>query len=322
MDKKGFEFSFGWLFAIIVGAIILFIAIYAATGLVKNERSTQDSLVSQQLEIILSPVEASIESEKSTKPIIFPVETRIISQCDTFGNFGSQSLSVTTKSDIGDKFVGGVPRVFYNKYAFLTKTLDAKEIYIFSKQFKMPFKIASLVFMWSDKQKYCFVNPPQEIEDEITDLQLKISINNSAIKCPKNSIKVCFSNTGCDIEVRFNPDRPNSGSVKKGKKVVYYEDALLYGAIFSDSDMYECQVTRLMKRASQLASIYAEESRLISTRADGCSSSIQPDLINYAEKIKVNSSTYLAEIYNDAKDLDYKNKQLTSCKLWRETWED
>ena len=117
-NKKGFEFSFGWLFAVIVGAVVIFLAIYASTSFIKQNRNIQDTFAGKELGVILSPVETSLESAKTTE-ISFPVDTRVYNDCKTTGNFGSQGISIASKSGVGAQWQnpGEISR-FYNKYIF------------------------------------------------------------------------------------------------------------------------------------------------------------------------------------------------------------
>ena len=56
INKKGIEFNFAWLFAIIVGAVIIFIAIFATTSIIKRSRVESESKVAAELGIILNPI--------------------------------------------------------------------------------------------------------------------------------------------------------------------------------------------------------------------------------------------------------------------------
>lgn len=316
-NKKGFEFSFGWLFALIVGAVIIFLAIYAAIRLVTTERTTQDTETAKQLELILTPLETGSETGKSATPIVLSSATRIYNNCTNLGNFGEQKIAIATSSGIGGKWQEpGFFVTSYNKYLFSSDVTEGKEVYVFSKPFNMPFKVANLLFLWSES--YCFVNPPGEIEDDINDLNLrKINTTSSVTMCDKKSKKVCFytQEPACDIIVN-----PSLKSVtNKNKQTVFYEDSLIYGAIFSQEDIYECQVKRLMKRASEVALLYNAKSESVASRASGCSSELQGDLMTYAAiTAQTNSSSELTEVYFLAQELENKNKRMSACKLWEE----
>ncbi len=316
-NKKGIEFSFGWLFALVVGAVILFLAIYAAVKLVGTEKGAQETEAAKQLEIILTPVETGYEEGKAVPPIIFPTETRVYNNCSTRGTFGEQSIRISTNLNIGGNQEEGLPITSYNKYIFSPSMMQGTEVYAFSKPFMMPFKVANLLFMWNEK--YCFVNPPTEIESEITSLNLKnINISENINSCNLKAKKVCFYSEieKCDVIVS-----PMQKMVIKNGKTVFYEGSLIYGAIFSDPEVYECQVKRLMKRASELALLYNAKSEIISAKGQGCSSDLQMPLQSFATmSAQMNKSQELAGgIYFMAQDLKGRNENIQQCRLWEES---
>ncbi|MBI2631528.1 hypothetical protein HYW75_00815 [Candidatus Pacearchaeota archaeon] len=319
-NKKGFEFSFNWIFAVIVGAVIMFLAIYGTTQLVKQERKISDTEAGKQLGIILNPLETGIESGKISK-ITFPLETRVFNKCLSSGGsageraFGIQEISVSTKSGIGKDWENpGIPSSFYNKYIFSSSTIEGKELNIFSKPFYMPFEIADALYITPRREEYCFVNPPIDIEDEIIKLKpqnINVSIDNKY--CKKGAIIVCFGKSGCDIDVNLE-----ARSVKKDGQRIYFEDdeenVLLYGAIFSDRGIYECQIKRLMKRASELASLY--EAKSISLGPRGCSSGLEQEMAQYANITKnLNKTEDLTEIKILSDEIRRRNEALL-CKLF------
>ena len=317
MNKKGFEFSFGWLFAILVGSVIIFLAIYAAVRLISTERTVLDTETAQQLSTILTPIETGTELSRTVAPINFPSETRIYNNCTTDGNFGEQTIAVATSSGIGRKWQEpGINVKSYNKYIFSPEMMQGKQFYIFSKPFSMPFKVANVLFMWTDE--YCFVNPTNEITDELTSLNLtRINITISLNNCNKNSKKVCFytEEPACDIMVN-----PTLKSVLwRGKQPVFYEGSLIYGAIFAEPEVYECQVKRLMKRTSELAFLYNSKSEIISAKTGGCSSNLQEDLTSFATTSSgINNSRQLNDLYFNAELLKNENEQITTCRLWED----
>ena len=315
MNKRGFEFSFAWTFSLLVGAAILFLAIYAAVKLIGSERAVQETETAKQLEIILTPIETGYEEGKSASPIVFPSETRIYNNCSTEGNFGEQSIRIATSSNEGKTWQEeGFPIKSYNKYIFSPSFMQDKQIYAFSKPLEMPFKVANLLFIWSDD--YCFLNPTNEIEKEISSLRLnKMNVTDDLTKCDKKAKKVCFYSNlpSCDVVV----DPSQKTVVWKGKGAVYYEGSLIYGAILSEPEVYECQFKRLMKRTSSLAILYNAKSENIAARGEGCSSDLQGDLIDLAsESGNVSSSIDIRNIYFSAQKLENKNDKITNCKLW------
>ena len=233
--------------------------------------------------------------------------------CSSSGNFGEQELRVSTKSGVGDKYSNtGVPSISYNKYLFSSNVIEGKKIVIFAEQFKMPFGIANIIMAWPSNKKYCFVNPPNEIEDELRNrLQISgINITSDVKECENGSEKVCFSGAGCDVDVNLD-----AKSVKKNKQNLFYEGNLIYGAIFSDPGIYECQVKRLMKRASEISSIYSAKAESLSQK--GCGSlTLIPDIKEYSEKASgIKDSLDLKSINVLSDNLEAENENL-DCKLF------
>ena len=314
INKKGFEFSFNWIFALIVGAAILFLALYAAIQLIGTQRTVQDTQLGKKLGIILNPIETSLETAKYSA-ISLPAETRIFNYCDDSGNFGLQRIATSTSSGIGEQWQEqGGKSAFSNKYIFSEKMIEGDNFLVFSKPFEMPFKIADIIYLWPDNEKFCLVNPPSEIEEEVVNLQLK-NINVSSTKC-SGSINVCFSNTDCDISVFLDESSEIRGSIKKkfSDRVYFNSPALLYAGIFSDKDIYECQVKRLMKRASELSWLYYAKTNFLASK--GCPSNLEFDLALYANQtFYLNNSLELMALSLNSEELKRRNNELI-CDLF------
>jgi hypothetical protein len=315
MNTKGFEFSFGWIFALIVGAVIIFLAVYGVMKLGSNERSVQDSEIARQLGNLLTPMEISIEEAK-TAPLSFTINSRIYLGCrmPTKENpFGAQILGVSTESGIGKKWDSlGVNYSVYNKYIFGSPMAEGKKFIILSKPFEFPFKIADIMILLKQEEDYCFVDAPREVEEELSGLGLNKTIQfaDDRKDCVKK-IKVCFAGTGCDVDVFAD-----SKSVRKNRKVIYYQGSLIYGAIFSEPSLYECQVSRIMGRASELANLYLEKSAFLGSRGSGCSLAMQPFLEDYKRQTLINDSAKLYDLSRTAEDLREVNADAASCRLF------
>jgi len=310
--KKGaLEMSFGWLFALVAGAVILFFAIYISTRLINTEKETLSAQTGKEIGILLNPLETSFQSAQTTS-ITIPVETRINNKCDDTGTFGKQiiqldqkNLNKWTKTDIN---------VFFeNKYIFSTDGIEGKQFYIFSKPFSFPFKVADLFYITSANDIYCFINAPNEIATEINDLNQSNLITKN---CSSNAIKVCFSGGNCDINVN-----DYAGYVEKNGKEMYfagteddYGNALMYAAIFSNYDIYECQLKRLMLRERELSLLYASNELITETR--GCDYNIGGNLNELSDlAAKLNSSEEL-KIMKVQVDIINEENSARKCKLW------
>jgi len=296
IKKRGYlQISFAWLFAIIVGVFILFLAIYASTKLMKTEQTTLDAKTGKEIGILLNPLETSFETAKTTF-FTMPVETKIYNKCDDYGNFGKQIIQISQKS-FNKWTETDVDVSFPNKYIFSERETEGKKFYIFSKPFDFPFKVADLIYITSSKKEYCFINPPDDIEEEIAYLNQKNLLLEE--DCSENNIKVCFGSGDCDIKVYENYVEKN------GDKINFEGDSLMYAAIFSDKDVYDCQLKRLMQRTKHLALLYEEKAKFISRT--GCHSNLNLQLLSSSDDFGL-----MASIVNDIKE---KNED-ANCKLW------
>jgi hypothetical protein len=220
---------------------------------------------------------------------------------------------------------------FQNKYIFSESPADGKKFYLFSKPFEFPFKVADLMYLTSTTDKYCFINAPIDIQAEIKDLKgttespdenlfIKTSEDNS---CPEGSINICFGTRSNSCKI-FVYRSSNSNYVEKDGKLMYFfpsneGDALMYAAIFSEPDYYECEVGRLMNRTEELYDIYKDKSIFISQKA-GCTQELNGDLISLVNMINhFESSKDLSTIYILAEKINTENKYMSGsgeCKLW------
>jgi hypothetical protein len=88
----------------------------------------------------------------------------------------------------------------------------------------------------------------------------------------------------------------------------------MYAALFSDKDLYECQVKRLIKRASSLTDLYREK-LLLSSYSD-CSTDILSNLDIFASYLDFfNNSKDFQNSFSMLNELNSKN-QYSICRLW------
>jgi len=303
-EKKATQLPFAWIFAVIVGAFILFLAIYIAVKLINSGETEMDLKIGKEIGILLNPLETGFESSKTTS-FSLPVETRIYNECSPAGTFGEQKIKISQKSF--NEWTDTNLRVsFQNKYIFSKNYSEGKKFYLFSKPFEMPFKIADLFYLASSKENYCFENAPSNIKEELDNLgQGNIATEN----CSVNSIKICFSAAAaCDIGVDY------AGKVvaKKSDRLYFESDALMYAAIFADKPLYECQLKRLMERAEQLSLLYKNKAILISRKE--CNSNLNLASLGSAAG-NFASSRDLVSTSTIANEIKQEN-ELAECRLW------
>ncbi len=310
MNKQGFEFSFSWIFAMIIGVAILALAIYGVTRFIANEQTLQDAKTVKEIGVLLNPLETGFESFKTTT-VTFPVETRIYNKCSLKGFFGQQLIQISQKS-FGEWTKTDLDVSFPNKYIYSEVPIEEKKFILFSKPFKLPFKVADLIYMIPKNKYYCFKNAPENIQEEVENLNIEnVRAENCSLSRGK---KVCFGGGGeCDILVSYDKGK---GLVKKKEQIMSFEqDSLMYAAIFSNELEYECQLKRLMKRVGSLTDLYKSKETFIS-RA-GCQSDFGNDLTalkNMATALK--SSGDLGAFSLIVEKIEDKNSNNWECRLW------
>jgi len=316
MNKRGFlNIPFAWLFAIIAGTFILFLAIFATTKIIKTSNTQIDAETAKEIGILLNPLETGFETGKVTS-MSLPSETRIYNRCNNDGIFGKQIIKVSQKNF--DKWTDtDIDIGFSNKYIFSEEYVEGKKFYLFSKPFDFPFKISDLIYIVSSKKNYCFTGikdnkEMNDITDEISALNQENFFLN---ECPENSFMICFSgassNSGqCDVLVN------TAGKyVEKNNERIYFEgNSLMYAAIFSDKSVYECQLKRLMQRTENLALLYKDKADFISEKE--CKSNLNSELLTLSNLAKsLSSSANLASVNYIVEEIENKNN-LAECKIF------
>ncbi len=309
MNKKGFlQISFAWLFAIIVGIAIISLAIYGVSKLIGTQEDIQGAKTSKEIGILLNPLETGFEEAK-TNTIGFPVNTRMFNKCSLEGSFGKQLIQISQKS-FNEWTETDINVGFENKYIFSNEMIEGEKMIIFTKPFEFPFKIADLMYITSANKKYCFKNAPEDIEEELSTL----SIDNVILEgyseddeCDEDMINVCFSNEDCDININYNRKSIDT----KGGRVYFEGDVLMYAGIFSEKEVYECHLKRLMMRLDVLSTLYKEKIALT-----GCGENLKPELnalISATQNFKGSQDLNQIKSLTDA--LKNRNRDLI-CKIF------
>ncbi|MFH1325671.1 MAG: hypothetical protein ABIH49_02800 [archaeon] len=304
--KKGLEMSFAWLFAIITGVIILLIAIYASTRVIQTEQTAVDAQTAKEIGVILNPLETGFETGKTTS-IALPTETRIYNRCNNENYFGEQIIKISQRSF--NKWTDtNIDVSFRNKYIFSDNYTEGEKFFVFSKPFEFPFKVSDVIYLTSSQKKYCFKGfgeEEQDIREELSNLnQENIAIE----QCPADAVEVCFNDESCEIYVNWN-----SRYVEKNNEIMDFDDtALMYAAVFSDKETYDCHVERLMQRTEQLLNIYIEKENFVAR--EGCNSNLGADLALLKDGVSAESFN-IVTLSNRADEIKDSN-DVASCKLW------
>jgi hypothetical protein len=326
-NKQGIEMSFNVMFAIFAGIVILSLAIYGATRVVITSEKAIYTETSAKIISLLDPLETGLASGKSEQ-IKFKKETRIFFECNELDNipFGKQTISFSEQS-FGERFGeqgGAVP--IYNKYVFSKETIQGKELNIFSKEFLMPFKVADIIVI--NSEDYCFVGAPNEIikdvefsgikniqfSDDLQNLQnctgTVVCFGVQSSECKVKVFGGCEEGFGVFCETEFD-----YGRVSKGLDDIYYVDSLLYAAIFSSPEIYDCNLKRLMNKFYELSLIYIDKIKIIERK--GCGFDIEPTLRGLMDSSKaLDESRDILALVNFAKRVDKLNQAAGACRLY------
>lgn len=309
-DRKAIEMGFNWLFAILAGGFILFLAIYATSKLMSSSNIATHTETAAKIISLFDPLETGLAAGKSSE-INFKKDTRIYFECDYESNipFGEETIGYTEKV-IGDKYgEAGYNVSIKDKYVFSEKVLEGKKLIVFSVPFFMPFKVSDLVIISS--YEYCFFNTPDEIVEEVKGLNLKnIHLVNLSDKC--EGIKVCFDDgNNCNIRVSMKDKY-----VLKDNKRLYFKDELVYGAIFASPDIYECNVKRLMSKFFELGSVYIDKIDVIKRKQCDPKIGAKLGIIIWQAK-NITSSRDLIRLTDLSEEIDSINRVAKpGCELY------
>ena len=162
VSDKGF-IQFAWIFALIVGAVILFLAFYFVGTQLLQGRYERSTIEARSLDILLEPFSYFGSLGATTfNTIQLRDNTQIEFSCSTEPDLGDNTITITQKKS-------GLPKEVYDKYIFSQKLVGvgkSKTLRVMSKPFEMPWRVADLIYLWSAEQEYCFVktNAPTKIK--------------------------------------------------------------------------------------------------------------------------------------------------------------
>jgi hypothetical protein len=306
---RGFEFSFSWLFSLIVGALILILAVYGVTTFIEQERTVSDSETAQALSGLLSPLQTSVETSFRPNPIVFPQPTEITLGCTR----DASTVQTRALSTIGRNTAPGYAQETAGVAVFGNTTLTGTTLHSLVVPFTFPYKLSDLVIVWT--QPLCFVRAPDDVLQTFGADNVSVQSVQQRSICQKGSRVICFDETvGCDVTVDSYLRRVTSGGTS-----LYYEGALLYGALVAPPRLYECQIELLMRQGATLADLYGKTSALIGARGDGCGTAVGSSVITYGRALQAtNNSKQLAGIAEQATELE-QEERASICSLWRNT---
>ena len=345
-NKKAEIPAFGWIFAMIIGAVILFIAIFVVVRVTSTQKYKTNTELAAKLDSVLNPF-ASVGSIGAifTDTITLPSKTQINLVCepsfladdDSTNDLGAISLIISSEDELLNSIVKEAEagqHKSYNKYIFGNSSMVGKELAIMSRPLELPFRVDDVIYITT--KKYCFENTPdvikQDISLEINEQRNPIfdntkfyDIDKPETKCSTDEIRVCFGSCSMKSGNILVKDNSNGNydigtvtiqgqSQNQGKPFVTLP--LMYAAIFSDDMNYYCNLKRLMSKTAILADIYVKKSDILSGQRSCAVQSVRTNLLtlkSQAEKIASNTGVDCSEklkskVYNCKKgDIDFNS---------------
>ncbi|MEM2173444.1 MAG: acid shock protein [Candidatus Pacearchaeota archaeon] len=297
--------SFAWIFSLIIGAVILFFAFFFVTQYGKQvAKPTKEVSVESGINILLEPFsEVGSLVEAQGTALEFPADSYTEFGCNANNDYSEikwrnrKEKTFSIIKQVPDKYIFSKPLITTQKETF----------FAFSMPLKDPFFIATPVIIVDGK--YCLTNLPYQYRTKLEEISKDIiSKTKSAINftnCPSDYYKIDIGCSAC-----------NYGFVD-GKP--WFSD-LIYAAIFSDFDTYNCNLDRILARAKILASIYKTKAQLL--RNKGCTiGNIEGALDSFITAIdtfmKSKTGNNLGSLYNSIVQLRNINAGLVAdCKLF------
>ncbi|MGV8152117.1 MAG: hypothetical protein ACP5OG_03475 [Candidatus Nanoarchaeia archaeon] len=323
LNKKAIEMGFNWIFAIIAGAFILFLAIYGTSKIMDIGTKTTNTQSAATIVALLNPASSGISSGKYYE-IKFDKKSTLYSYCSSSKYIPWGESKIAFSSELFKKTGEAGAAISTKKYIFSENNFSSKKIGIFSKPFFMGFKVADIIVIKS--KDYCFYNAPESIENEIKEMAIPGIIfyeGDASSKDNCTGTRVCFGATrgNCQAVVTDNCGYGNYceneydiGTVIKDKKTIVYKKGLIYAAIISSPEIYECNVLRIMNKYKALLDIYIDKSRVL--QANGCPTNLESELeILKAEAGRIEKSSQLNDLNQLTQELEIKNNQAI-CKLY------
>jgi len=295
MRKAQFQ-QFAWIFSVIVGALILFFTFFFLSQYAKQvEKPSRQITIASGINILVEPFSAiSNLAEIRAEILELPKNYVVEIGCE-------KNYNTIKAKNIKEKYFEISEKV-YDKYIF-SKTINTSKnnkFLVYSMPIEIPFHVGNAIVIVTEDA--CLKDLPykkNELKEVIEELEIE--------KIPKINF------TGCDDKNKYNKGEGDYGNL--GGKI--WIRNLVSAAVFSDKELYNCNLDRILDRAIKIADILKGKAEIASVY--GCDYGnivgILEEYKNKAEKLKGNQD--LAEFYNIIKQLEDANRNLPiECRLF------
>lgn len=240
MNKRGQGIQFNWIFVMISGALFLIFFAFFGVKYVELEQSKESAKVVRALD-------SAISGSKS------------LSQ---YKIFGEELPDFNIYYDCENLFVNDDQWIELNNIIFVEERLK-NPISLWSKEYKKPYLIDNVVFMWDPDLRFYFDS----------------EINTDFIEGLPDEIKITNNENNADVLVYFGSANSNLNKkviafngnlisfVNENKNFEYNGDNIfVYGAMFSDYTVFECSKKYLDERRETMKEIYIKKTELFGNK--------------------------------------------------------
>jgi len=234
--RKGQGILFNWIFISIVGILFLVLLVSFAFQYKKIEEEKNNFKIATSIDTSLS----GLNSENLYTSLSYDKKIQFDSDCDNF-------LVNSYKVPLNDKIL-------------FAEEFKDNNVKVWVKELKFPYSVGNLYFLAGNK-KYYLVGENSLEMPEIFDVE-EISLSNIGNQKGKF---VFFIDPG-DVKDRLNDYiivKEDSVVFPDGSELPYFNE-LVYGAIFSDKKLYECNFERVMEKIKAVNQIYLKKASLLS----------------------------------------------------------
>ena len=315
-SKKGIMLM-NWILIFLVGAVIIVFAVVFVGKISKVEQHKQNVVSEEYLDLLFNPFSSvGGTTEGYGKSMDLPYEINVNFSCVN----GEERLFVG--SNRGKKLENFV-------YASNLKT---KKLSVFTKSFKLPFRVADLIYAFDSSQEFCLVYSNSDSESYVLAKSIKedIESNLGEVRIDLcDSLNCCYNLNNPKI-ISLNPSVSADVNIigqgigeKFAYGKVYFKNepgesnfigtSLIEAAIFSSKDIYDCNFVRLMKRVSDVSKIYEKKAGFLQ-KAQACSYDY---IINQLQGMRtaINSENW-QNLYLKATEVRQINKGLTCVPVY------
>lgn len=269
LNKKGFEISFSWLFAVIAGiSVFLFLTWFAVkqTDLFGNVSA---QAAAEELDIAFTSFSSSMIGTK----LNFPKDVELEFKCDS----NEERMLINGKG--GKKLKGNI--------VFSPNNMKNNEFSLWTKGWNIPFRVSNFIFLADNKHRYNLDGISSTELEGVPDI-FKTGVDGEKINfvqgrdgSPSDDEKTIYLEYDSELDEHYGTIYIKGN---EGQPLSYFGDAMIYAAIFSDKDNFDCLYNKAKERAENVIKVYEERAKEM---RGGCSLGFSFDIFDFSyEKIK------------------------------------